>query len=348
MNNLLAYYPRFVSACALLTLFALTAEYVGAQVPDYRGKVVIIVDNTVAAALIPNLDRLVVDLTGDGWRVLRHDVDPGPSVYDSNFAAANAPRVREVRSLIRADYLAAPTEVKAVFLIGHVPVPYSGTVGITTHYAGAAPADVFYGDMTSPYSVGGWTDTQSSQAAPNVPQFNNAPTDGKFDQNAPPAILKLGVGRVDLYNLPTFGDPPSILISGYLEKDHNFRKGILAPTRQALIAAWDSGFGIDATGLNAVFGSSNVQRPLGERTIKWFPNVQNQDFLVGYGGGNGTITSAHGIGTTGPNPLGPNLAAEGYVSMDDTSCCDPVTGYCGCTDSVHNNFVQFSSRVVFV
>src|SRR5437867_591889 len=48
----------------------------GISVPlsDRRGKVVLLVDSSQAAELAEPLRRLELDLLGDGWNVLRHDV----------------------------------------------------------------------------------------------------------------------------------------------------------------------------------------------------------------------------------------------------------------------------------
>ena len=42
--------------------------------PDNRGKVILLVDQSMAGALSGELARLEEDLAGDGWGVLRHDV----------------------------------------------------------------------------------------------------------------------------------------------------------------------------------------------------------------------------------------------------------------------------------
>lgn len=116
--------------------------------PLSRGKVIMVVDNTMVTdpVLASKIDRLAQDLVCDGWRVLRHFVargaeTPGPHSYPGHprdnwtteqwdevrsWSENNGASVREVRALIKADYDAEPNEVKTVFLIGHVPVPYAG------------------------------------------------------------------------------------------------------------------------------------------------------------------------------------------------------------------------------
>ena len=119
---------------------------VSAQAPliEQRGKLVLVVDASKAADLAGELSRLQQDLVGDGWTVIRHDVAP-----TDNVAA--------VKSLIKAAYASDPANVKAVFLFGRIPVPYSGNIvpdGHSPDHLGAWPADVYYGDMD-----GAWTDS---------------------------------------------------------------------------------------------------------------------------------------------------------------------------------------------
>ena len=105
----------------------------GIQAPlkDTRGKVVLLVDNSHSGALQSELRRLEWDLAGDGWIVLRHDVSRNDSVVN-------------IKNIIKADYNSDPSGVKAVFLFGHVPVPYSGNLNPDGHgdHLGAWPADM--------------------------------------------------------------------------------------------------------------------------------------------------------------------------------------------------------------
>jgi len=54
----------------------------GAAAPlrENRGKIVLVVDSTKAAPLAVELARFAQDLIGDGWSVVRRDVDPGSNV----------------------------------------------------------------------------------------------------------------------------------------------------------------------------------------------------------------------------------------------------------------------------
>ncbi|HEX8492102.1 MAG TPA: hypothetical protein VF658_04615 [Pyrinomonadaceae bacterium] len=256
----------------------------GIEVPlvDYRGKVVLIVDNTFAADLAAELARLEQDLVGDGWIVLRHDV-------------SRAEKVANVKSLIKADYDSDPENVRAVFLFGHVPVPYAGAIAPDGHesHFGAWPTDAFYGDMD-----GIWTDEQNLTIETSGPQ-SNIKGDGKYDQSVIPGALELQVGRVDLSDLPAFAPKTELdLLRQYLNKDHSFRHHLLTVERRALI---DDNFGymngeaFAASGwrnFNAFFGAANVEEK------DWFTTLTTQTYLWAYGSGGGKYTSAEGIGST--------------------------------------------------
>lgn len=112
--------------------------WAGAELParHERSTVVLLVDATHAGALTNEIARLVDDLTGDGWCVVRRDVARSASVV-------------EVKELIRAEM------PECALLLGHIPVPYSGNINPDGHanHKGAWPADVYYGDL-----AGDWTD----------------------------------------------------------------------------------------------------------------------------------------------------------------------------------------------
>ena len=62
--------------------------------------------------VVTDLVRLKNDMVGDGWQVIRHDVNRTDSVT-------------AVKRAIVSAYTADPANVKTVFLFGLVPVPYS-------------------------------------------------------------------------------------------------------------------------------------------------------------------------------------------------------------------------------
>ena len=182
-----AYEYQIVKTTAAYAGYGYICAGIQAPLTEARGKVVLVVDNTHAASLGPELARLQEDLTGDGWTVLRHDV-------------ARTDSVAQVKALIKLDYTADPSNVKAVFLFGHVPVPYSGNIVPDGHYPdhyGAWPADAFYADMD-----GEWTDISVNNTKASEARNRNVPGDGKFDQSEIPSPVELQLGRVDLANMP--------------------------------------------------------------------------------------------------------------------------------------------------
>ncbi len=259
----------------------------GIEVPaiERRGTLVLVVDNTHAAYLAPELTQLQSDLVGDGWQVLRHDVTPTLSPT-------------QVKAMIKADYLAAPTEVRAVFLLGHVAVPYSGNVVSDGHpdHAGAWPADVYYGDM-----LGTWTDNQVNTTTAYRPENRNIPGDGKFDQSTPPGGVQLQVGRADMSNLSFnyFNLSEANLLQRYLRKDHNFRHKLITVPERGLVQ--DSFFPFGGIGA-ANAGWGNFSALVGEANVSgvgnggYFSTLRTQPYLLGYACGPGNFYGANRVG----------------------------------------------------
>ncbi|MDQ2769713.1 MAG: hypothetical protein M3Y54_04345, partial [Bacteroidota bacterium] len=258
---------------------------------EHRGTVVLVVDATHAAYLAPDLARLQADLVGDGWTVIRHDVAP-----------TDTPP--QVKALIMGDYLARPNEVRTVFLLGHVAVPYSGDINPDAHpdHLGAWPADSYYADM-----AGIWTDTQVSNAIASRPENRNLPGDGKFDQSMLPRTIQLEVGRVDLSNLPAFALPERELLRRYLLKDHQFRHRQFAVAERGLV---DDQFGLSTGEPFANNGWRNFT-PLfgigvgGVEALPYFSTLRTADYLWAYACGPGSYTTEGGVGNTADFASGP-------------------------------------------
>ena len=194
---------------------------INAPLKESRGKVILLVDNTHAADLAPELKRLEWDLAGDGWVVVRRDVSRNDSVPN-------------IKNIIKNEYYADPANVKAVFLFGHIPVPYSGNFAPDGHgdHNGAWPADLYYGDMD-----GNWTDSSTYSSGATRPTNQNRPGDGKFDQSDMPSDVEIAVGRVDMYNMTCYSNKSwsrseKDLLRAYLNKDHNFRHRVFTVERR--------------------------------------------------------------------------------------------------------------------
>lgn len=236
----------------------------GIEIPvqESRGKVVLVVERSLLAPLTNELTRWERDLAGDGWTVIRKATDAcgiGLPGWSNALAAT--------RALIQAEYLADSKTVKAAILFGAVPVALSGHEDPDGHGARPFPADLFYADMD-----GVWSD---------VPGWPSAP--------------ELMVGRVDFSPYGPYGLDATTLLRQYLNKDHNFRNGLLNVPRRALVKdAWLPSLASSAAGWRdfpAMVGSANVME------AEWIAASAQQAYLLGYGAGPGYIDHCSGIGS---------------------------------------------------
>ncbi|MDR2208311.1 MAG: hypothetical protein LBE22_04990 [Azoarcus sp.] len=185
--------------------------FAGIKVPptESRGKVVLLVEAEQATKLKTELETLKNDLIGDGWAVLRHDVSRDATPQSA-------------RTLVQADYNADPDNVKAVFLLGHIPVLRYGFLAPDGHHEhrGPWPADAYYGNMTE-----SWNDTPEAPA---------------LSRSAIPGVVQLQVGRVDFDNMPAFQKDATELLRQYLNKNHKYRIGRMTAKKDAFVS---DGFG---------------------------------------------------------------------------------------------------------
>ncbi len=263
---------------------------INAPLIEQRGTIILLVDNLYAANLATELSRLQQDLVGDGWVVVRHDVSRNDTPVN-------------IKNIIHSDYANDPANVRAVFLFGHIPVPYSGNINPDGHpnHQGAWPADVYYADMD-----GSWTDNSVSNTSAERQANWNIPGDGKFDQNELPSSAELEVGRVDLSNMTCYSNKtPSRseldLLRQYLNKDHNFRHGFMNVQRRGLICdnfGERDGEAFAASGwrnFSAFFGADNVVSVPG---WNYFSTLSSQSYLWSYGCGGGGYYTCDGIGSS--------------------------------------------------
>jgi hypothetical protein len=256
----------------------------GIEVPaaEQRGNLVLVVDSTFTVPLAFELQRLVSDIEGDGWKVVRFDVSRSTPVPD-------------VKALIVGTYTLDPENTKAVFLFGHVPVPYSGDINPDGHpdHKGAWPADVYYAEMN-----GLWTDVTVNDTLASDPRNRNAPGDGKFDQGIIPNEAELQIGRVDLYNMPTFTASEEQLLKNYLDKDHNYRHKLFSPVYRGVI---DDNFGFFSGEAFAASGYKNMGPIVGPTNVTaadYFTSMATDSYLWSYGCGGGWYQGSSGVGTT--------------------------------------------------
>jgi hypothetical protein len=276
-----AYEYQIEKQSALYSAWGYLCVGVNAPLIEARGKVILVVDNSVAGAIGGELQRLQQDLVGDGWGVVRKDV-------------ARDDRPENVRNLIRDEWQADRANVRAVFLLGHVPVVRSGNLNVDGHGSRPMPADVYYADMD-----GTWTDANG---------------DGVLDQSGLTSDVELEIGRVDFADLPgTYsGNPfPSEidLLRRYLDKDHAFRHAITRPAARALmgnVVGDGRGQAYAASGYRtfaALVGPENVTEAgtdlLAPASERWISKVTARDYLWTYACGAGSDISLGILGTHG-------------------------------------------------
>jgi hypothetical protein len=275
---------------------------------DDRGKVILLVEESLLTtgaglpSLLPQVQQTIQDLVGDGWTVVGRDgaawsTSNGtvprnvPEQVDDNLYKA---RVAAVKGYIQNVYNADPTHVKSVFLLGNVPIPYSGLNAPDGHpeHKGAWPADVYYGDVApapgqDPNQVR-WHDSGNLTTASRRENWNQ-PGDGKFDEDTLTATStgiggrepELMVGRVDLSNLPAFTQTGESadqterrLLVRYLTKDHAFRQKQFDVARRALIdddlSQYSEGFG-----WIAFRNAASTVGPSAIDVTEYFPTLQD-------------------------------------------------------------------------
>ena len=253
--------------------------YAGIQAPlvEARGRLLLMVATNVTDSLSNELARLQLDLIGDGWDVVRHDV----SSWDSP---------QSVRSIITNEYYADPTNVNCAFLFGHVPVLQSGpSLNYDGHLARAMPADGYYGEMNDDW-----------------------PTDEASSPGYLPSDVKLMVGRVDLANMPGNGAPVSWpgeteLLRRYLNKDHAWRHKRITVNRLALMGNLRGDENGEATASSGyrnfapLVGLGNTVEANVEYTAppeqRWISFLARSNYVWAFGCGAGAPTAVSGLGT---------------------------------------------------
>jgi len=265
----------------------------GVNVPaiESRGKLLLVIDSTMAGPLAPEIAQLENDLTSDGWTVVP-------------ITALRSGTAGTVKAQIISAYNADPTNVKMVYVLGHVPVPYSGEIAPDGHgdHFGAWPADGYYCDMT-----GTWTDTSINYTNTSWPANTNVPGDGKLDQSNYPSLLQLGLGRVDFNGLnrspcPVDGTIETSLLRRYLRKAHQYRYELGAYSaipRRSLISDNFNNFDSEYFAITGWAGFYTCVGQPPSAPIDQVPINSNQWFSSTYAGGQ-TYLMGHANGSGGP------------------------------------------------
>ncbi len=255
---------------------------------EQRGKLLLLIDANYVQALATEIAQLKVDLIADGWYVKIKNISRTSAVTD-------------VKTIILNEYNnAADTginKLKALYLLGKIPVPYSGDIfpdGHDPEHRGAWPADVYYGAMDETF----WTDNTINHDSATDIRNHNEIGDGKFDQSYIYGTnVAIQIGRVDLTNMPQFGMSDTLLTKQYLNKAHAYKTGQMQVVRRGLI---DDNFGSMGGEAFASTGWSDFSVMFGDSVFDrdYFTSIKQGNYLFSYGCGAGNYFSAQGIGKT--------------------------------------------------
>jgi hypothetical protein len=261
-----------------------------------RGALILMVDSTFSDSCAFRIKRLMDDLSGDGWQVIRHDfLRARPDTF--------------IKSVIKNDYV-THANVNALLILGHIAVPYSSDFdavinpppdGHIPQHQGAWPADVYYSCIT-----GTWTDITANDVLGSFSANWNVPGDGKWDQVGLPSAALLQVGRVDVSNMPAFASTEVQMMNRYLDKDHTYKMDSLNVIHRGLV---DDHFGYFADEAFAANGWRNFSPLVGRDSVQALPLISTlatSSYQWAYGTGPGSFTSAGGVGVTADFAANPN------------------------------------------
>lgn len=248
-----------------------------------RGIMIVVVEDTYQGnpAFDNAINQTIKDIENDGWFVKRVDVNQSDAVSG-------------VKTAIETVYNEAPNMTKALYLIGHVPVAYTGNFNPDGHsnHIGAWASDTYYADMDH-----NWTDANVNNTSAAQSRNHNVPGDGKFDQDQHNG-LELQVGRVDFANMGAFSASEEELLIRYLNKAHAYKTKVFTAQERAIV---DDNFTSYAEG----FASSGYRNfaPLVattniDNTSDYMSTQSAGSYMWSYGCGAGSFTSCSGIGNT--------------------------------------------------
>lgn len=245
-----------------------------------KGTLLLLTTPEVADELEEEIASLRWDLRGDGWRTRL-------------LTTASDLSAEEVKSAIET-VKDRESDLKALYILGNVSVPYSGDKAPDAHipdHRGAWPADPYYGDFTGQY-----TDEIVDFAEADRPANHNVPGDGKFDQNTVEGEVVLEIGRVDLTDMGKFNDDHLPLLKQYLTKASDFKNKRFSVEERGLLVDNFGRLGGEApafsvfNGMNALFGPDRH-----EEKSDFLNTLKNESYLFTYGAGPGNYQRASGI-----------------------------------------------------
>lgn len=289
------------------------------EIPYSQGGIVFLVDETYSYALEDDIFAIQNEMEKEGWGVVKLDV-----------ARTDTPA--DIKTLIKQVKEDMDQEIKAIYIIGHVPVPYrghfsrfgtalppDGHIEGSGNHTGAWPADMYYGDFD-----GNWTDESVNYTDSKSDRNNNIPGDGKFDQSAPPSDVDAIVSRVDFHDMAAFPEEEVEMIRAYLARTSEWRSGNTDFVLRGLIDDNFKHLNISASGYRAISNLIGADSLFNDRD--YLTEVKDNNYYFSFGMGAGSYTSCNGIGKT-----------SDFVGNDIKTVFTGVSGsYFGDWDSKNN------------
>ena len=244
------------------------------------GRICIVVHQDIYNDITAALSQYDLDLQSTGFNTVTYTYVPGTP--------------ESLRSDLAVLYQEAESLVGAVF-IGNIPYIIYELMqdwGSGVEYEDF-PCDIFYMDLN-----GTWSDTLSTGSV----QANN----GKYDTRSGDLSLEIWVSRIRTDNLGSLGSEVNIL-NQYLDKNHQYRTGLILPSRKALVYNdddWDFMATDDSSHLGMVYDPSDVitvNNPEETTTADYINNhlTAPYEFIFirshGYPGGHGFYRSSKSI-----------------------------------------------------
>lgn len=100
------------------------------SINEFNGTLLLLVEESLKDSLNVEIKNLKTDLIGDGWNVITKYI-------------SSKEKVPDVKKIVKTEY--NTNKVKSIFILGHVPVPYSGNIAPDGHpdHVGAWPRRCF-------------------------------------------------------------------------------------------------------------------------------------------------------------------------------------------------------------
>lgn len=206
---------------------------------NYKGQMILLVSNDITTTLSLKYARLKKEITADGWFV-NELIVPRAANWDSSN------EVVTIKNKIVAIYNNTPAndKPKALFILGHVPLPRSGSQDIISpddhiENRGARGCDAYYADID-----GVFTDNATyNPGGLATPLAINLPGDFKWDQDFFASDIVIAFGRIDFADITDISTPEITMIENYLDRLSNYRNvdnGFNMGEKSAFFSGYDN------------------------------------------------------------------------------------------------------------